>query len=107
MAKKPKLSRSSLPTQSREAAGNTPTAAIEQEVPLPISAIETAPEPAQQADTKPVGEPSKTTQAASEAPAAAKPQPTKENTVAAPQRTSGAGWFIPPQRPSQFGLKKD
>lgn len=105
MAKKPKLSRSSLPTQSREPAGNTPTAAIEQEVPLPISAIETAPEPAQQADTKPVGELSKTAQAEPEATEAAKPQPVKQNAVATPQRTSGAGWFIPPQRNSVFGTK--
>jgi hypothetical protein len=105
MAKKTKLSRSSLPTQSREPAGNTPTAAIEQEVPLPISAIETAPEPAQQADKKPVGELSETAQEASATPAAAKPQPQQTNAVATPQRTSGAGWFIPPQRNSVFGTK--
>jgi len=49
-------------------------------------------------------------ESASESPAAApevKPQPAPEVVVAAPQRTSGAGWFIPPQGPSGFGVKKD
>lgn len=44
-------------TGGNAAPAGTTTAASEQEVPLPLSAVETAPEPAKQTDQKPVVEP--------------------------------------------------
>ena len=103
MPKKPKILRSQLPTSTETAsvAAVQPPAAEPQAQPVMTTAS---------AVGGSNSEPDKAPEAVSKSPEAApevKPQPAPKVVVAAPQRTSGAGWFIPPQGPSGFGVKKD
>lgn len=92
MSKSKKLSRTEpTKTKSSVVPAGTPTAASASEVPLP-QAAEAAPVKMETA----VGEPLKTatsTQLVGEV--AAEPPVT---------RTGGAGWFVPPQKQSGFGM---
>lgn len=107
--KKPKTLRSVLPTETAAPVSASP--ALVSMAPESASVTTTQPDAAVDANLPPdvVVLPPKAPESVltrqAESPAATA-QPVKENVVAAPQRTSGAGWFIPPQRPSQFGVKK-